>query len=90
MEFADGRCSECGAEFGDKTPEKLTRLKEPYETKFGRPVEYVGPCPSCGKNIPLWAGAPGDVPDIKPGATKTIRGKPEPESEPEAPAEPES
>jgi len=83
MEFADGKCSECGAEFGVKEPKKITRLKETYETKFGRPVEYVGPCPSCGKNIPLWAGISGDVPHIKPGATKTIKGRSEPEPEPE-------
>lgn len=91
MEFADGKCPECGAEFGDKKPAKVTRLEEPYETPFGRFVELVGPCPSCGKNIPLWAGISGDVPDIKPGATKTIRGRseleepePEPKPEPEA------
>lgn len=83
MEFAYSKCSKCGVELGDKKPEKVTRLKEPYDSPYGRTVEYVGPCPSCGEDIPLWAGIAGDVPDIEPGTTKTVRGKAAPKAEPE-------
>lgn len=77
MEFADGRCCLCGAEFGDAKPKRVTKLKEPYTTWYGRYVEFVAACPSCGKKIPLYGG-------IEP-----VSGvEPEPEVEAEPVAEP--
>jgi len=75
MEFADGKCCECGAEFGDAKPKRVTKVKEPYTTWYGRYVEFVAACPSCGKKTPLYGGA---------------EPEPEPEPEPETPAKPEA
>lgn len=82
MEFADGQCRECGFKFSGEGPEdsEIIKVKEPYNS-HGREVEFVGPCPSCGKNIPLWAGA-GALTGPEPP-------EPEPEPEPEPAPEPE-
>lgn len=85
MEFADSSCSRCGADFGEAKPEKVTRLDTPYETPYGRVVEFVGPCPSCGEDIPLWGGE--EVPDREPAATTEPTEPPEP-IQPAEPPEP--
>jgi len=54
MEFADGRCYLCGAEFGDAMPENIKEVQRPYTTPMGRFVDFVAPCPSCGHDVPLW------------------------------------
>lgn len=90
MEFADGRCCECGAEFGDAKPKRVTKLKEPYTTPFGRYVEFVGPCPSCGKNIPLSYAGIESEPEVEPEAeAPETEAEVEPETE-EPVAEPEA
>lgn len=88
MEFADGQCSECGLKFSGEGPEdsEIIEVKEPYNI-HGREVEFVAPCPSCGKNIPLWAGA-GALPEPEPTAPEAteptepvVEPEPEPASE---------
>jgi len=65
MEFADGRCCFCGAGFGKKKPKEVTEVDKPYTNQYGRVVQLVAPCPSCGEKIPLWAGA-GALPGPEP------------------------
>lgn len=55
MKFTDVRCPECGVEFGEAKPGKVTKVKAPY-FNFGRFVELVAACPSCGKKVPVWEG----------------------------------
>jgi len=75
MEFADGKCYLCGKEFGNKKPKEATRVEEPYMVNT-RLVDFVAPCPFCGKDVPLWE--PWEPGQAEPG----------PGLEPE-PAEPE-
>jgi len=82
MEFADGKCPECGKKLGNRKPKDVVELDEPYTT-MKRYVSFVAPCPFCGENIPLWAG-PG--PGLEPSKPEP---EPVPEPEPEPAPEPE-
>lgn len=76
MEFADSKCYHCGTKWGNRKPTKIIRLTPPFDTTpTGRAIEYVAPCPKCGKNVPLWAGLEGEVPDIEPGAELEVKSK---------------
>ncbi len=78
MEFADGQCYLCGNKFGNRKPETVTKVDKPYSVPpTGRLAEFVSPCPSCGQNVPLWAGSGEPEPEPEPEAS-------EPEPEPEA------
>jgi len=73
MEFVGKKCHLCGEEFGNRKPESATTV-EPFPFGERRIVSVVAPCPSCGKDVPVWEPGPGP--------------EPEPEAEPE-PTEPE-
>jgi len=78
MEFADGQCYKCGKGFGEKKPEEVTEVAEPYFVPPGRLVTHVSPCPFCGENVPVMEPAP--APEPEP-VTEPEPG-PEPEPEP--------
>ena len=75
MEFVGKKCYLCGKEFGNRKPEGATEV-EPFPFDDRRIVSVVAPCPSCGKDVPVW-GDVGPEPEPKPEA------EPEPEPEPE-------
>lgn len=54
MEFLEVGCR-CGFKFSGEVPKdaEIIELKESYNI-HGREVEFVAPCPSCGKNVPVW------------------------------------
>jgi len=77
MEFVGRKCYLCGEEFGNKKPKDATEV-EPFTFNERRIVSFVAPCPSCGKDVPLWGGA-----DPFPGQAETGPEPTEPEPEPE-------
>lgn len=74
IEFAGKKCPHCDTELGGEEPKKVTALAPAnvYVDLLERAVEFVGPCPSCGKGVPLWM-PDGDMVEFEP--------KPEPAKE---------
>ena len=81
MEFVGEKCYRCKKKFGKGKPESTTEV-EPFPFGDYRIVTVVAPCPSCGKDVPVWAG---DDPFLAPEPAAI---EPEPELEPAEPAEP--
>jgi len=61
MEFVGKKCYLCGKKFGVRKPKGVTEV-EPFPFGERRIVSVVAPCPSCGKNVPLW-GEPEPEPE---------------------------
>ena len=77
MEFVGENCYLCGKKFGNRKPESATAV-EPFPFEDYRMVTTVAPCPSCGKDVPLWAGDDPFPGQAEPGLLTAV---PEPEPE---------
>ena len=63
MEFVGKACYLCGKKFGNRKPKDATEVK-PFPFGESRIVSAVAPCPSCGKDVPLWAGDSAPEPEV--------------------------